>query len=310
MEMAVHRPTCTVIIATYNRPEALAVTLGDLSRQSSPPDEVIVVDQSSGDVPEGTNIGLVGEGLKLRHFRQQVPNAQKARNFALLEARGEVIVLVDDDMRLPENFLAAHLDNYRDPAIDGVAGQVLKPGQKPTDMLPAECRRSRHGWLRFPLHYARRTRCINWPSCNGSVKRSVALAIGGFDEQFTRTLYDDTDFSHRLSVAGARVVFDPVATAVHRKVPSGGRRPGALNPAVLADGENWGTIFYCWRKNFGLWSVRVQLGRKLKEVFFRKAFLRDPRGFFQAVRELAEGWVLASRKLSEGPRYARGAGEK
>lgn len=292
-----------MIIATFNRPEALAVTLGDLSRQNWPPDEVLVVDQSSDDMADDEVAAGADASFKLRYFRQQVPNAQKARNLAIKEARGEVLVFVDDDMRIPEGFIAAHLDNYNDPTVGGVAGQVLKPSQKPTALLPAVCQRSKHGWLRFPLHYALRTETINWPSCNGSVKRAVALKIGGFDEQFTRTLYDDTDFSHRLSKAGAKIVFDPAASALHRKVPSGGRRPAALNPLVLADAENWATVFYCWRKNFGLWAVRVQLSRKLREVFLRKTFFLHPGAFLSAVRELARGWKSASRKLAQGPIY-------
>jgi GT2 family glycosyltransferase len=305
MNMPDRRPSCSVIIATYNRPEALAVTLDDLRRQSLPPDEVLVLDQSPAAPGPDLEHALSSWGPKLRYFRLDVANAQQARNRGIRESRGEVLVLVDDDMRLPENFLTAHLANYADRTIDGVAGQVLKPGQRPTLVLPAACRHPRHGWLRFPLHYAHRTVSANWPSCNGSVKQSVAVAIGGFDEQFTRTLYDDTDFSHRLAMVGAKIIFDPAATAVHRKVPAGGRRPSALNTTVLADAENWGTVFYCWRKNFGLWPVRVLLARKLRGVFFRKMFLRNPRGFYQAAREMVRGWKLASRKLAEGPRYGR-----
>lgn len=297
------KPLCSVLIATFNRAEALAVTLQDLGRQSSPPDEILVVDQSTDDGGEAEKITRNHAGSTLRYFRQHAPNAQKARNLAIKEARGEVLLFVDDDMRLPQGFVAAHLENYRDPDIDGVAGQVLKPGQKPTLVLAGVCRKSKHGWLRFPLHYARRTACVNWPTCNGSVKRAVALSVGGFDEQFTRTLYDDTDFSHRMFRAGARIVFDPGATAIHRKIPSGGRRPAPLDPLVLADAENWATVFYCWRKNFGLWAVRVQLSRKLREVFLRKTFFLHPGAFLSAVRELARGWKSASRKLAQGPIY-------
>lgn len=303
MKVSGHKPTCSVVIATFNRREALAVTLGDLGRQSSPPDEVVVVDQSTDDLCADGGLVRANPGLNLRYFRQRIPNAQTARNLAIGEARGEVLVFVDDDMRIPEQFIAAHLENYKDVGTDGVAGQVLKPGQKPTSILPDVCYRSKHGWLHFPLHYARRTASVNWPSCNGSVKRDVAVAIGGFDEQFTRTLYDDTDFSHRLSLAGAKIVFDPAATAVHRKVIAGGRRPSALNSLVLADADNWATAFYCWRKNFGLWAVRFQLLRKLREVFARKIFVLHPGAFVSAARELVRGWCIASRKLAEGPVY-------
>lgn len=303
MNPSPHRPVCSVIIVTYNRPAQLAVTLSDLRNQSPEPDEVIVVDQSTDTEGHALDQGAALRHPRLRYFHGHPANAQQARNFALGEARGEIVIMVDDDMRLPEDFIAAHLKNYEDPDIDGVSGQVLKPGQQPLDELPAVCRRGPLGWLRFPLHYAHRTRCMNWPSCNGSVKRAIALAVGGFDEQFTRTLYDDSDFSHRLALAGARVVFDPAASAVHLKAPAGGRRPSALNSLVLADADNWATVFYFWRKNFGLWPVRGQVLRKLCEVFARKVFLCEPVQLAAAFREMVAGWRTASRKLAEGPRY-------
>src|SRR5262249_917971 len=78
-----------------------------------------------------------------------------------------------------------------------------------------------NGWMFLPLNFGERRPAINWPSCNGSVRRELALSIGGFDEQFTRTWYDDADFSWRLHKAGAKIVYDPCASLVHLKGPSG-----------------------------------------------------------------------------------------
>ena len=131
----------------------------------------------------------------------------------------------------------------------------------------------------------------------------MAQAIGGFDEHFTRTLFDDTDFSKRLADAGAKIVFDPEATAVHRKVASGGRRPGKLDDYVSADAESWAVQIYFWRKNFSLWEGRWQLGRLFRGVFLRRDFLRHPASLLVAAREMVRGWKIAGRRLDEGPRY-------
>jgi len=296
-------PTCSVVIATYNRPEALAVTLGDLAKQTLQPEEILVIDQSTDS--EGTPLGRSTNLLhpKLEYLHRHPPNAQSARNFGIGRAVGEVVVLVDDDMRLPERFLEAHLRNYGDPNVGGVAGQVLKPGQKPQNNLPLHCLQDRAGWVRFPLNYGHRTETANWPSCNGSVRKTLAVAVGGFDEQYTRTLFDDTDFSKRLADAGAKIVFDPAATAVHRKVPSGGKRPGKLDDYVLADAESWAVQLYFWRKNFSLWSGRWQLNRLFRGVFLRKKFLAHPGAFAVAVKEMVRGWRICTHRLAEGPRY-------
>jgi glycosyltransferase involved in cell wall biosynthesis len=44
----VSRPRCTLIITTYEWPEALELTLKSVARQSVVPDEVIVADDGSG----------------------------------------------------------------------------------------------------------------------------------------------------------------------------------------------------------------------------------------------------------------------
>jgi GT2 family glycosyltransferase len=296
-------PTSSVLIATFNRHEALAITLADLAKQTVQPMEVIVVDQSIDNEGRPLDQSAHLHHPALKYFHGHPPNAQKARNFAISRATGDVLIMVDDDMRLPEKVIEAHLKNYQDPHIDGIAGQVLKPGQQPEANLPVVCTKGRAGWVRFPLNYGRRIDTTNWPSCNGSLRRSMALKIGGFDEHFTRTLFDDTDFSKRLADAGAKIVFDPEATAVHRKVASGGRRPGKFDDYVSADAESWAVQIYFWRKNFSLWEGRWQLGRLFRGVFFRRDFLRHPASLLVAAREMVRGWKIAGRRLAEGPRY-------
>jgi len=295
--------TCSVIIATFNRPEALAVTLEDLTTQSLQPDEVLIVDQSVTTTGRPLDQSGSLRHPRLRYFHSHPANAQKARNFGIGNAEGDILLFIDDDMRLPTGFIEAHMRNYADPAVGGVAGQVLKPGQKPQDYLPRHCLRGRAGWVRFPLNYACRTEAVNWPSCNGSVRKTLAVAVGGFDENYTKTLFDDTDFSKRLHDAGIRIIYDPEATAVHRKVPSGGNRPGKLDDHVLADAESWAVQLYFWRKNFSLWTGRWQLSRLIRGVFFRKDFLRHPCSFFVAAKEMVCGWRIASEHLAKGPLY-------
>jgi GT2 family glycosyltransferase len=297
----------SVLIATYNRPEALKQTLEDLGAQTRPPDEIIVVDQSQD--AEGRPLdqrSLLPAVSGLRYLRQSPPNAQRARNQAIQEARGDILVFVDDDVRVPPDFIANHLRSYQDhPEIDGVSGQVLEPGQAPTSTLPRQFRWPHNGWMFLPLNYSEPCPAINWPSCNASVRRSAALRVGGFDEQFVRTWNDDSDFSWRLHQAGHRIRFNPAATLVHLKVPSGGKRPGGLNQYVIADAEFWGTLFYFWRKNFGVLRVWRHVAYYVRRVICRKVLLVRPNLLLVAVSYFAAGYWWASRRLREGPIYLR-----
>src|SRR5262245_10539215 len=120
-------PTVSVIIPTYNRTAALLQTLEDLSRQTRPPDEVFVVDQSRDDDGEPLNQEeAVSRFAGIRYIYQSESNAQKARNRAIGEARGDILLLLDDDVRMGPTLVETHLRNYeQDPSLDAVAGQVM-----------------------------------------------------------------------------------------------------------------------------------------------------------------------------------------
>jgi GT2 family glycosyltransferase len=301
--------TASVVIATYNRHEALRQTLTDLSRQSHYPIEVIVVDQSIAEGGDYAELQKELEGFRgVRYFHQSPPNAQIARNRGILAAKGEIVLLVDDDVRIPCDFIANHLRNYQvHPDLDGVSGQTLEPGQLPTSELPRYFHWPYNGWMFLPLNFSEKRPAINWPSCNGSVRRSIAISIGGFDEQFTRTWFDDADFSWRLHRAGAKIVYDPSASLVHLKVPSGGKRPSGRDHHVLFDAESWSILFYFWRKNFGLLHVWRHLALYVRGHLCRKVLLLRPHLFCFACLSFVNGYRQASRKLRKGPLYLRTA---
>lgn len=300
-------PTVSVIIVTYNRPAALRQTLEDLRAQTVAPLEILVVDQSRDADGRPLDLSpLAAEFPNLRYLYQAVPNAQRARNLGIRRAKGDVVLLVDDDVRIGPGFVASHLRNYEDdPTLDGVSGQVLEPGQQPTTELPAACDWPHIGWMFLPLHYARRRPAVNWPSCNGSVRREMALKAGGFDEQFVRTWLDDTDFSWRLHQAGAKIVFDPLASLVHLKVPSGGKRPARVNRHVLADTEHWGTLFYFWRKNFGMRRAWRHYRRYVRRLICRKVLLARPHWLGVALWHMAAGYRWAGVRVRQGGIYLK-----
>jgi GT2 family glycosyltransferase len=301
--------TASVIIATYNRFEALRQTLTDLNVQTHPPLEVLVVDQSRDEDGNPVDHDKELEGFQgVRYFYQPFPNAQIARNRAILEAKGDIVLLIDDDVRIPPDFIANHLRNYQaQPDLDGVSGQALDPGQLPTSELPRAFFWPYTGWMFLPLNFSKKRQAINWPSCNGSVRRKTALSIGGFDEQFTRTWFDDADFSWRLYTAGAKIVYDPSASLVHLKVPSGGKRPSGRDQYVLYDAESWSILFYFWRKNFGLARVWRHIGLYIRSHLCRKVLLRRPHLLVLACLTFVKGYRQASLKLKTGPLYIKSA---
>lgn len=240
-------PKVSVIIPTYQREEVLCEAITRLLEQSYKPDEIIVIDQTSCHKVE-TRAFLdraEAEG-KIRVTFQGEPSATKARNRGINESKSDVLLFIDDDVLFSDDFVLNHLRNYTlDPDIGLVAGQ-LRPGTGGIeDCVPTKI-------LAHPLHYIllgknyslRLEGVIAAPGGNFSVRRHVAIAVGGFDEQFTGSpLYEDTDFWIRVRNAGYKVVFDPLPWAQDRPMP-GGRRAGVFN--IEYDGLVC-RCYYAWR---------------------------------------------------------------
>lgn len=293
----------SIVVPTYNRDAVLIGTLKGLLAQDPMPREILVVDQSpSHDPPTTAFLKQLQDNLRIRYFHQSEPNAQKARNLGIREARGSIILFVDDDVVMGEKFVEAHWRNYRaDTDLAAVCGFYLEPGEQPLDEMPLEYRRPTTGWIYMPHCYSKRIECWLLPTCNGSVKRSIALKLGGFDENYTHTLLDDTDFACRLKKLGIKSVHDPEARLFHLKEKSGGKRPGGIDEYVVADSNKWYTWFYFFGINFGWKSWRELTSRWRRYVLHRRN-LAHPYSLLSANAHCFVGLIRALVALKHGRR--------
>lgn len=101
----------SLILSTYNRPDALAVTLESILRLDRLPDEVIIGDD--GSTPETAET--------IARFRPRFPvpllhlwhedkgfRLAKMRNKCIARATGDYIVQIDGDLILHPRFIADH----------------------------------------------------------------------------------------------------------------------------------------------------------------------------------------------------------
>lgn len=217
----------TVAIPTYRRGDVLRQTLGALLRLDPPPGEILVVDQteepSATVVQELRQLETMG---RVRWFRLSPPSIPQAMNVGLREARGAVVLFLDDDAEPSPDLVAAHAARHGGPHV-AVCGQVLQPGEAPD---PGANRGPRGSGLRADLDFrfngAVAMEIANVMAGNLSVERRTALSIGGFDERFLGSAYRfETDFARRLVAAGKQILFAPEASIRHLRLATGG--PGA-----------------------------------------------------------------------------------
>lgn len=91
----------SAVVPTYDRHHLLPVALNSILDQTSPPDEIIVVDNGHQPVPED---GLPHQVRLLRIAAGAGVSA--ARNAGVLEAQHEYVAFLDDDDRWTPTYLA------------------------------------------------------------------------------------------------------------------------------------------------------------------------------------------------------------
>jgi GT2 family glycosyltransferase len=216
-------PTISLILPTLEREEVLCDTLKYLLAQTYSKLEIIIVDQTPQHQPatEAFLRELASAG-RMKHVCTMTHGLTVARNVGIEHAQGEVILFCDDDVIVGPDWVASHAENYLDPTIGGVTGQVLEPNQTPGDVKPIG-RITYCGRLIENFYSIHRMDVEYVKGGNMSFRRTVAHKVGLFDTRFGNPAFlEETDFAFRVRKLGYRIVFDPQASMRHLAWPRGG----------------------------------------------------------------------------------------
>lgn len=235
------RPSVSVVVPTYRRPDLLARCLAALQRQtlSAQAYEIIVCDDGPSDaaraVATAAGSGQAGAVRYLEVTASQGPAG--ARNVGWRHARAPIIAFTDDDTVPDPNWLMAGL-RAMEHRIDAVTGRIVMP-------LPAEP-------TDIELDAAGLARA-EFVTANCFVRRDVLQRVGGFDERFSMAWREDSDLHFTLLEAGCRLTAAPDAVVVH---PLRGQRFAAgigMQKKVLYD-------VLLFRKHPRLYRERIRSG--------------------------------------------------
>ena len=221
--------TVSVIVSTYDWPEALDAVLRGWAGQSDTSFEVVVADDGSADATEATVESwkpVLGERLVHAWQPDEGFRLARVRNLGAAQARGTYLVFVDGDCIPRRDFVAA----IRRGATSGwfLAGTRLELGERMTlevlrDRTPigswsaagllARARRDVRGWRHLTPRDRRRAWRPRLPDfaphgnaygfCTG-VGRADFDAVNGFDARFVGWGDQDVDLAVRLRRLGLR----------------------------------------------------------------------------------------------------------
>lgn len=215
--------TTSLIITTYNRPDALARVLQSALQQTHLPDEILVADDgSTPDTAQTITHIAQHTSVPIRHIWQTDDGfrAAQIRNRALAAATGEYIVLIDGDMLLHPQFIADHIRVAQHNIIVQGSRVLLSP-ELTRDILanelPNPCVFS--CFQAGVMKKLATIRCVplsDWlatrhnqhhkaiKSCNMGFFREDALRVNGFNNQFVGWGREDSEFVARLYHAGVQ----------------------------------------------------------------------------------------------------------
>lgn len=243
----------SLVITTYNWPEALALVLESVRRQTRPPDEVLIADDGSREDTRALLDSVARDfPTPLRHVWQPDDGfrAARARNRAIAASSGDYIVIVDGDMVLRRHFIADHLaaakpgtftQGSRLFAGPDASARMLRDSLTEPGFFFPDLGRRRHT-LRIPplarlqLATSERADPKYVKSCNQAYWRADLLRSNGFDERMQGWGREDDELGARLFNGGIprRLLrFSGLATHLHHTLRhSNGASP---NDAFLAE---------------------------------------------------------------------------
>jgi glycosyltransferase involved in cell wall biosynthesis len=227
----------SVVITTYNRPDALAAVVEACFAQSDKNFEIIIADDgSTANTQECIDALKARAPVALQHVWQPDLGfrAAMARNRGTLAARGEYIVFLDGDCIPQRDFIAQHrklarrgflVSGSRVLLSPGLTARILSEhidlnaasvGERLAYRLRGDVNKVLQLLVRLP-DLGRESRRFSWrriKSCNLGVWRSDLDLVNGFDESFLGWGHEDSDLVVRLFNAGVNRKDGAFATEV------------------------------------------------------------------------------------------------
>jgi len=285
----------TVAIPTYNRDGVLVDTIRRILALVPRAAEIIVLDQTTEhalDVEQA--LAAWNHSGEIRWLHLSKPLIPGAMNRGLIEASHHFVLFLDDDILPSSNLLQKHLCALEKTGAALVAGKVVQPWHEGKELSKAEgfhFASMRAGWIR------------EFMGGNFTVRRDVALKLGGFDEQFLRVAYKfEAEFAYRLNRAGYRIFYEPEACVRHLKVSGGGTRTFGDHLRSHRPNHTVGAYYFIMRTWSGWQSLLHLLGRPLRAIVTRHHLRRPwwiPATLIAELSGMAWALVLAG----QGPRY-------
>jgi glycosyltransferase involved in cell wall biosynthesis len=234
-------PSSSLIVSTYNRPDALLLCLESVFRQKHLPNEIVIADDGSREETRQLIESLKSKSpVPVVHVWQPDDGYQLARirNRAFAAASFDYIIQVDGDLVLDPHFVYDHLSMCRpgtfisgsrtmidetltqqllrhEVSAENITRQRKHLDKRHNSVRSAFLRRASYLFQRNPANYKYVL------GCNMAFWKKDLLAVNGYNETFKGWGKEDNELAVRLQNAGIKlrfIKFGAVVFHLHHKV--------------------------------------------------------------------------------------------
>ena len=210
----------SLILTTYNWPEALELSMLSAFKQSELPDEIIIADDGSNNETKELIKKLQSESpVPLIHSWQEDKGFRlaRSRNLAIAKSTSHYVVIADGDMILHQHFIVDHLRCATQGAFlqgsrvildSDYSSSLLQKRSTKINIFSKHVKNTLNGIYLLPLskiicHKNRRTH-KGIRGCNFSFFKEDIIRVNGFNEDFNTWGREDSEFIERLYNTGIR----------------------------------------------------------------------------------------------------------
>jgi GT2 family glycosyltransferase len=278
----------SIIIPTINRGFACYNAVLSLLAGTRLPDEILVVDQTPREEQNSVlwpDMQKLYANPRVRHVKINKASLVHARNVGAAQAKGDVLIFIDDDVFLPADFVDRYAELFADGQLAAATGLVLVSERDDGTFKPLSQTISSPG-------HSNMLRGGNF-----AIRKEAWKVVGGMDEQFQGACqHEDWDLAVRLEGKGLRVIWDPGPWIYHLNLAGGGRRDHRR--------RLWDAIYNV--AYFGLRHPRWQSGRAcfwelIRSHVLCRATLRAPWQIPFRLATTVRAWREARRAVKRGP---------
>jgi len=271
-------PAISVILPVLNEESHLeGAVLSVLSQDYRGPLEIILALGPSRDRTNEIAAKLASQDNRVKLLDSPTGKTAAGLNLALAASKSPVVVRVDGHAQIPKNYISLIVEILNKTGAVNVGGVMAAVGTTAFERAVAGAMRSPLGVGASRFHTGGEAGEVDTVYL-GAFRREALVAIGGFDERFTRA--QDWELNFRLRENGGVIYFDPRLHVTYRPRSS----VGALAKQYFEYGR-WrrvvsrrhsGTINYRYlAPPFALigFSASLILGIALSSIFFIPALV-------------------------------------